>query len=111
MTGRVDRQALHKAPHARPAANGVAGDGSTDLGAEWSQVVAGPWLAETLKGLRSPEGLARIDPGGALNAALRPYQRVGVRWLYLLAKLGLGACLADHMDLARPFRFFPWSSS
>jgi len=31
-------------------------------------VVAGPWLRETLKGLRSPEGLARIDPGAALNA-------------------------------------------
>ena len=26
----------------------VPGDGSTDLGAEWSQVVAGPWHAETL---------------------------------------------------------------
>ncbi len=33
-------------------------------------MVAGPWLAETLKGLRSPEGLARIDPGAALNATL-----------------------------------------
>jgi SNF2 family DNA or RNA helicase len=79
----------------------VAGDASTDVGAEWSQVVAGPWLAETLKGLRSPEGLARIDPGAALNATLRPYQQVGVRWLYLLAKLGLGACLADDMGLGK----------
>ena len=34
----------------------VAGDASMDVGAEWSQVVAGPWLAETLKGLRSPRG-------------------------------------------------------
>lgn len=79
----------------------VAGDGSTDVRAEWSQVVAGPWLAETLKGLRSPEGLARIEPGAALNATLRPYQQVGVRWLYLLAKLGLGACLADDMGLGK----------
>ena len=69
--------------------------------AEWSQVVAGPWLAETLKGLRSPEGLAEIDPGAALNGTLRPYQQVGVRWLYLLAKLGLGACLADDMGLGK----------
>ena len=69
--------------------------------AEWSQVVAGPWLAETLKGLRSPEGLARIDPGAALHGTLRPYQQVGVRWLYLLAKLGLGACLADDMGLGK----------
>ena len=64
-------------------------------------MVAGPWLAETLKGLRSPEGLARVDPGAALKATLRPYQQVGVRWLYLLAKLGLGACLADDMGLGK----------
>ena len=78
-----------------------AGDASEDERAEWSQVVAGPWLAETLKGLRSPEGLARIDPGAALHATLRPSQQVGVRWLYLIAKLGLGACLADDMGLGK----------
>jgi len=78
-----------------------AGDTPAAACAEWSQVVAGPWLAETLKGLRSPEGLARIDPGAALNGTLRPYQHVGVRWLYLLAKLGLGACLADDMGLGK----------
>jgi hypothetical protein len=38
----------------------------------WSTVVAGPWLAETLRGLRSPDGLARVDPGAALKATLRP---------------------------------------
>jgi non-specific serine/threonine protein kinase len=82
-------------------ANVADGDAAADPRAEWSQVVAGPWLAETLKGLRSPEGLARIDPGAALNATLRPYQQVGVRWLYLIAKLGLGACLADDMGLGK----------
>ena len=68
---------------------------------EWSTVSAGPWLAETLKGLRSPEGLARVDPGTALQATLRPYQQAGVRWLYLLHRLGLGACLADDMGLGK----------
>lgn len=68
---------------------------------EWAQVAAGPWLAETLQGLRRPEGLACIDPGHALNGTLRPYQKVGVRWLYLLASLGLGACLADDMGLGK----------
>jgi len=82
-------------------ANVAAGDSATAEDADWSQVVAGPWLAETLKGLRSPQGLAEIDPGEALNGALRPYQKVGVRWLYLLAKLGLGACLADDMGLGK----------
>src|SRR6266851_457514 len=80
----------------------AAGDTISDTaGNDWSQVVAGPWLAETLKGLRSPEGLARIDPGAALNGTLRPYQQVGVRWLYLLHRLGLGACLADDMGLGK----------
>ena len=68
---------------------------------DWSQVVAGPWLAETLKGLRGPEGLAHVEPGDALKATLRPYQQAGVRWLYLLYRLGLGACLADDMGLGK----------
>jgi non-specific serine/threonine protein kinase len=68
---------------------------------DWSRVVAGPWLAQTLAGLRTPEGLARVDPGAELRAALRPYQQVGVRWLYLLSRLGLGACLADDMGLGK----------
>ena len=67
----------------------------------WSQVVAGPWLADTLKGLRGPEGLAHVDPGPELKGTLRPYQQAGVRWLYLLYRLGLGACLADDMGLGK----------
>ncbi len=69
--------------------------------ADWSTMSAGSWLAETLKGLRSPDGLARIEPGPALQATLRPYQQAGVRWLYLLHRLGLGACLADDMGLGK----------
>ena len=69
--------------------------------ADWADVVAGPWLAEILQGLRSPQGLAQIDPGDGLKGVLRPYQQVGVRWLYLLTRLGLGACLADDMGLGK----------
>ncbi len=69
--------------------------------ADWSEIAAGPWLAETLRGLRQPEGLAQVDPGPDLKASLRPYQQTGVRWLYLLTKLGLGACLADDMGLGK----------
>ena len=72
-----------------------------EIDRDWSQVVAGPWLAQTLRGLRSPEGLARVDPGSELKASLRPYQQAGVRWLYLLQQLGLGACLADDMGLGK----------
>ena len=69
--------------------------------ADWSQVVAGRWLAETLTQLRSPEALAGLDPGSALQATLRPYQQVAVRWLHLLSSLGMGACLADDMGLGK----------
>ena len=81
-------------------ANVAAEDGSAE-DADWAQVTAGPWLAETLQGLRSPQGLVQIDPGEDLAGVLRPYQQVGVRWLYLLVKLGLGACLADDMGLGK----------
>lgn len=76
-------------------------EASESLDADWSQLVAGPWLAETLQGLRQPEGLARINPGAGLKAKLRPYQQAGVQWLYLLTRLGLGACLADDMGLGK----------
>ena len=105
--GQVERIATETGLSLRDAmrmlagADGAAGDEFAAREADWAQVVAGPWLAETLKGLRSPEGLAGIDPGSALNGTLRPYQQVGVRWLYLLAKLGLGACLADDMGLGK----------
>jgi superfamily II DNA or RNA helicase len=68
---------------------------------EWAEVVAGPWLAQTLHGLRGPEGLASCDPGKELQATLRPYQQHGLRWLHLLSRLRLGACLADDMGLGK----------
>ena len=71
------------------------------LDANWSELVAGPWLAETLKGLRQPGSLARLNVGTQLHATLRPYQEEGVRWLYLLTQLKLGACLADDMGLGK----------
>jgi superfamily II DNA or RNA helicase len=66
-----------------------------------ARVVAGPWLAGVLEGLRSPEGLAAADPGDGLSAQLRPYQQTGLRWLWWLRALGLGGCLADDMGLGK----------
>ena len=80
----------------------MEGDGlATASDAAWSQTVAGPWLAQTLAALRRPETASRIDPGGSLKGTLRPYQHVGLKWLYLLAELRLGACLADDMGLGK----------
>ena len=69
-------------------------------GGDWSRVVAGEWLATTLAHLRTPEGLAAANPE-ALRTVLRPYQAIGVRWLWFLSRLGLGACLADDMGLGK----------
>ena len=78
----------------------VTGTDQDAGGADWSQVTAGPWLAETLKALRAPDG-ADADPGPALKGTLRPYQKAGVHWMHLLSGLGLGACLADDMGLGK----------
>jgi non-specific serine/threonine protein kinase len=68
---------------------------------DWSQTVAGSWLAQTLADLRHPDGRSEVDPERLLNGELRDYQRAGVQWLHLLARLGLGACLADDMGLGK----------
>jgi non-specific serine/threonine protein kinase len=84
------------------AGAGIAGDGAAgQADAAWSESVAGPWLAETLAVLRHPDGHSRVDPGRSFQGKLRPYQQAGVRWLYLLTRLKLGACLADDMGLGK----------
>lgn len=62
-------------------ADGGAAD-KADL-AGWSEVAAGPWLADTLKAMRQPEGRARTNPGKALKGTLR-----GVDHTELVAKAG-----------------------
>ena len=68
---------------------------------EWSEVVAGKWLSERLEALRSSELRAAFDDNAGLQAELRPYQRLGVQWLWMLRGLQLGGCLADDMGLGK----------
>jgi superfamily II DNA or RNA helicase len=84
------------------AGAGIGEDGAAaQADVDWSKSVPGRWLAETLAALRHPNGLSRVDPGRSFQGTLRPYQLAGVRWLHLLARLGLGACLADDMGLGK----------
>lgn len=87
-----------------------AADGDDDAAIRrWSTVTAGESLQRLLAKLRP--GAPHPRPGGenpgkplcgkALHAVLRPYQEQGVRWLYTLSRLGLGACLADDMGLGK----------
>ena len=68
---------------------------------EWSGIEAGEWLKDLLKRLRDPSQVAGIAKHPDLKATLRPYQQVGVSWLYFMTQLGLGACLADDMGLGK----------
>src|SRR3974390_691456 len=54
-------------------------------------------MKSVLDGLRAPHALAAVDAGKDLRAPLRPYQRVGVQWLWWAHELGLGVGLADDM--------------
>ena len=70
-------------------------------GPRWSEVVAGRWLAAQLDALRSPDVAKFIDDNAGLQAELRPYQKIGVQWLWTLMALGMGGCLADDMGLGK----------
>lgn len=72
-----------------------------DQTTEWSQVMAGHWLQESLQQIRHPAGIEVALPPPDLKGTLRPYQQAGVKWLWLLTRLGLGACLADDMGLGK----------
>ena len=91
-------EAMRMLAGASIADDGTAGQSDID----WSETVAGPWLArDACAALRHPDGLARVDPGRSFQGTLRPYQLAGVQWLHLLARLRLGACLADDMGLGK----------
>ncbi|MEX2185749.1 MAG: DEAD/DEAH box helicase [Pirellulales bacterium] len=78
-----------------------AAEAVDDEVASWSRITAGDWLRDTLERLRQPDSIDALKPGRDLHATLRPYQADGVRWLWFMMELGLGACLADDMGLGK----------
>ena len=83
--------------------SGVANAESDDDDDEqsWSTMTAGTWLLETLQQLRDPSQIDDCQPGQDLQATLRPYQADGVRWMWFMTRLGMGAILADDMGLGK----------
>ena len=81
--------------------DGGDADNEEDARPEWSEVIAGKWLSSRLDALRSPELRAEIDANAGLRTELRPYQKLGVQWLWTLRGLELGGCLADDMGLGK----------
>jgi superfamily II DNA or RNA helicase len=76
-------------------------DGGEDDPRDWSEIVAGKWLKSRLESLRSPTIRREIENNAGLSAELRPYQKIGVAWLWALRSLALGGCLADDMGLGK----------
>lgn len=71
--------------------------------ADVMEVRHGEWLQEFLKHMAASDQAAKgkISCGNDFHASLRPYQEVGLRWLWQMKYLGLGACLADDMGLGK----------
>lgn len=80
-------------------------DSGSDTIAQWSSVMAGDWLKDILHRLRNPNNASEKSLENLLDqhlkGVLRPYQLVGVQWLWLLYRLKLGGCLADDMGLGK----------
>tara|TARA_B110000459_G_scaffold202948_1_gene257512 strand:- start:549 stop:3413 length:2865 start_codon:yes stop_codon:yes gene_type:complete len=72
---------------------------------DWSNVVEGNWISDVLSRLRKPnereDQFLQQTLSKYLLGTLRPYQLVGVNWLWLLYNLRLGGCLADDMGLGK----------
>lgn len=79
----------------------IPGEEPDEVVADWSSVAAGDWLKSTLLRMRGSGESDLCQPGRDLNATLRSYQVDGVRWLWFMTELGLGACLADDMGLGK----------
>ncbi|MBP6984974.1 MAG: ATP-dependent helicase [Alphaproteobacteria bacterium] len=88
---------LHKSSQQNPLEENVA---------DWTAISEGPWLKEALTALRHPEKdelnqQIQSKLKSYLKADLRPYQQLGVQWLWHLYCLRLGGCLADDMGLGK----------
>lgn len=63
--------------------------------------VPGTWMKKMLHAMKDPGSIRSIAVPKTLHAHLRPYQEVGFHWMYTLASLGFGMCLADDMGLGK----------
>ncbi|MBF0492625.1 MAG: DEAD/DEAH box helicase [Deltaproteobacteria bacterium] len=77
---------------------------------EWSQVLVGKGLEARLQQLKNPEKSTALKIDSWVKACLRPYQKQGIQWLYLLQQLGLGGCLADDMGLGKTLQVIAFLS-
>ncbi|MDG2053800.1 MAG: DEAD/DEAH box helicase [Phycisphaerales bacterium] len=58
------------------------------------------WVAD-LFGIGGSTPIPHVEQPRGFIGTLRPYQRMGLRWLAFMGQFGLGACLADDMGLGK----------
>jgi SNF2 family DNA or RNA helicase len=63
-----------------------------ELNRQWKQMV---------KQLSEVNEIPLVDVPSGLQGELRPYQQLGMSWLWFLRQYGFGACLADDMGLGK----------
>lgn len=63
-----------------------------ELNRQWKQMI---------KQLSEVHEIPLTDVPSGLNGELRPYQQLGMSWLWFLREHGFGACLADDMGLGK----------
>lgn len=58
-------------------------------------------LGELRERLKKWRDSSEVHLPNSFRAELRPYQRVGLKWMQFISHLGLGGCLADDMGLGK----------
>ena len=82
------------------AGSALGKDAADAVAADWSQVTAGPWLAETLRALRCPRPASSI-PARRCTAVCGPTRRLGCGGCTCSRASGSARCLADDMGLGK----------
>jgi SNF2 family DNA or RNA helicase len=70
-----------------------------ELNRQWKQMMK--QLSEVLE-------IPTIEVPSGLQGELRPYQQLGMSWLWFLRQYGFGACLADDMGLGKTIQLISY---
>lgn len=110
VLGGNDRDVLRRLTSLLPDAGGTGESGRVrrleilewlELESNGVRLDVDPSLRDTLDRLRSFDRMDEAPVPRGLQAPLRPYQRMGYRWLAFLYRHRFGACLADDMGLGK----------
>ena len=82
---------------------GIAGDASAAADIDWSQTVAGPWLAQTLEDCAVPAG-SRVDRADRCRGRCGPISKPGCGGFICLPGCGWGPVSPTTWGSARPSR-------